>query len=228
MTTTYTEKESSRKKYLVPLVVIMLCLVALTGAAYAYSTSVKGNGDIEGKYVALDMYNDEGTSGAHSYKAVADLKVNSKSFTIITERNNTVSTTTSYKAKVVADSLEYYTILHINKSDNVNTTTFYLKTPTYDFTAPETTKVTTTLGLGTLAVKTVHDIDDDADITPTKNEYALNADHYYMVTFTIPYTGDADGVFGTYSNLTDLASDIELYNSTKILVTFTASTEVSN
>lgn len=39
MTDMYSQESSSKKKYLVPLVVLLLCGVAMTGAAYAYSAT---------------------------------------------------------------------------------------------------------------------------------------------------------------------------------------------
>ena len=52
-----TEETGSRKKYLAPLVVIMLCLVALTGAAYAYSSTLTvNNNSVEAKTLTLDLY----------------------------------------------------------------------------------------------------------------------------------------------------------------------------
>ena len=56
MTTNYMEEQGFKKKYLAPLIVLMLCAVSLTGAAYAYSTTVNGNGDIQGDYYTIDMY----------------------------------------------------------------------------------------------------------------------------------------------------------------------------
>ena len=61
MTTQYAEEQGFKKKYLAPLIVLMLCAVSLTGAAYAYSTSVTGNGDIQGDYYSIDMYDTTGT-----------------------------------------------------------------------------------------------------------------------------------------------------------------------
>ena len=58
MTTQYAEEQGFKKKYLAPLIVLMLCAVSLTGAAYAYSTSVSNTGDIDGYYYSIDMYSD--------------------------------------------------------------------------------------------------------------------------------------------------------------------------
>ena len=59
MTTQYAEEQGFKKKYLAPLIVLMLCAVSLTGAAYAYSTSVSNTGDIDGYYYSIDMYSDD-------------------------------------------------------------------------------------------------------------------------------------------------------------------------
>ena len=50
-----TEK-SSRKKLLIPLVVLLLCAVSLIGAGYAYTTSVQNTGTVDAQYYAIDMY----------------------------------------------------------------------------------------------------------------------------------------------------------------------------
>jgi hypothetical protein len=62
MTTQYAEEQGFKKKYLAPLIVLLLCAVSLTGAAYAYSTSIEGNGDVDGDYYSIDLYTD--SSGA--------------------------------------------------------------------------------------------------------------------------------------------------------------------
>ncbi len=233
MTTTYTEKESSRKKYLVPLVVIMLCLVALTGAAYAYSTSVKGNGDIAGNYVGIDMYVDNGSGVDPRYTATADLTcdVGANSFTVTTSRDNTVNTATSYTATVEKGAFKFSTILSI--STNLDATTpFYLYNSTegVDYTFTEVGgKTKDNLGLGDLTISSVKKADGtDADKDTTQKAYVLYPAQYYTITFTIPVSdGDALATFGTYSNLTDLATDIQAFDTTKgeIKVTFTASSE---
>jgi uncharacterized protein YxeA len=57
------EQTGSRKKYLAPVVVLMLCLVALTGAAYAYTTSVtSGQNGVTADYVSIDLYAVDGTT----------------------------------------------------------------------------------------------------------------------------------------------------------------------
>ena len=57
-----TQEEKSRKKFLVPLIVLLLCAVSLTGAAYAYSSSVTvvdNSASIEGLTIALIEKNDQ-------------------------------------------------------------------------------------------------------------------------------------------------------------------------
>ena len=51
MTDIQIEERSSKKKLLVPLVVLMLCGVALVGAAYAYTTTVEiDSNKVDSKY----------------------------------------------------------------------------------------------------------------------------------------------------------------------------------
>ena len=58
------EKNAGRKKLLVPLVVLIMCGVALTGAAYAYSASTVTvqNNPINGDYYSIDMYSSDAAS----------------------------------------------------------------------------------------------------------------------------------------------------------------------
>lgn len=50
------EQTGSRKKYLVPVVVLMLCLVALTGAAYAYASELTvQNNEVGAQTLTLDL-----------------------------------------------------------------------------------------------------------------------------------------------------------------------------
>jgi len=57
MTDTYNDTTGSRKKFLIPLVVLLLCAVSLTGAGYAYNSSVSndGNANVDQSFV-IDLY----------------------------------------------------------------------------------------------------------------------------------------------------------------------------
>lgn len=61
MTDTYNDTTGSRKKFLIPLVVLLLCAVSLTGAGYAYNSSVTVNDGTAGadEYFVLDLYDDQ-------------------------------------------------------------------------------------------------------------------------------------------------------------------------
>ena len=51
------EERSSKKKLLVPLVVLMLCALSIVGVGYAYSTTVTNSGNnIEPDYYSIDLY----------------------------------------------------------------------------------------------------------------------------------------------------------------------------
>ncbi len=118
MTADYLDDGSTRKKYLAPLVVVMLCAVALTGAAYAYSTTVTGNGDIKGEYTIIDIYEKTGTG---TYDATSKFDILQNTLTFYTETNKT-GNTVSYRAYLDGDStgyaqLTYKTYLRINTSN---------------------------------------------------------------------------------------------------------------
>ena len=58
MTDIYTQENGSKKKFLAPVLVILLCMVSLTAAGYAYSATVNNEGDtgvVEG--VTMELVN---------------------------------------------------------------------------------------------------------------------------------------------------------------------------
>lgn len=86
----YIEANSSKKKFLVPLVVLLLCGVAMTGAAYAYNSTVDGTGSISDvDYVTIDFYGDEYNDAKMAYAAAGAL-----TFNTATKLVNNVKTTT--------------------------------------------------------------------------------------------------------------------------------------
>jgi len=59
MTDTYNDSTGSRKKFLIPLVVLLLCAVSLTGAGYAYNSSVENTGTANAGSDVLIMTTDK-------------------------------------------------------------------------------------------------------------------------------------------------------------------------
>ncbi|MCQ2085131.1 MAG: hypothetical protein MJZ21_03170 [archaeon] len=55
MTDINMEGNSSKKKYLIPLVALLICGMAFTGAAYAYSASIQTSGDLAVQSYELDI-----------------------------------------------------------------------------------------------------------------------------------------------------------------------------
>lgn len=93
MTTQYMDEGGFKKKFLAPLVVIMVCAVALAGAVYAYSASVSNNGIIpDPDYYTIDFYNADGTTVVTRSITTDD----SKTFDTYTKKN----TNETYKAYV--------------------------------------------------------------------------------------------------------------------------------
>jgi hypothetical protein len=56
MTNVNARENMSRKKYLVPVVVLLLCLVSLAGAAYAYTSSVTTHGTATANAFYVELY----------------------------------------------------------------------------------------------------------------------------------------------------------------------------
>ncbi len=226
MTTDYIEKESSKKKYLAPLVVIMLCAVALTGAAYAYTTSVSGNGDIAGNYVMIDMYSDSSATTASG-----ELQIDgSKLFKVYTETDRTDSTATAPCVAKVDESIEVklYTYVRINTDlkDGDAEKEFTLEQPTLNL-------INLQSYAGKIAIKTQEIIITDptgekvpAESSASGFNYTLSGNTIYKVEYTLTFTGgDATGNFGTFADSAAVEAAVDEYtNGTtkELTVMFTA------
>ena len=63
MSDVYTQENGSKKKFLAPLLVILLCMVSLTAAGYAYSSTVENTDDkSDVDFFAIDLYKTDGTT----------------------------------------------------------------------------------------------------------------------------------------------------------------------
>ncbi len=219
MTTNYMEKESSKKKYLAPLVVIMLCLVAITGAAYAYSTTVTGNGDIAGKYTVIDLYK---SADAAAADATADFQITDKSFQVRTETDKTAGATKPYVAYVESKDLVFTGYIKIHTTDGTNTEKFTLSgalkytAPTITGDDPETGAIKVD---GKEASEEFADLSDGSLLVYAKGGTgdpltSLDANTVYYVKITLKITGaDADDTFGSFSSLENVNKAVAAFNS---------------
>ena len=98
-----------KRKCLIPLFLIVLCMIALTGQAYAYSTSVTGQDNISGNYYSIDMYAQDG----------ADYTVVNKSLTsgdnFIVQTSKTVGS--NYYASVDETVITFNTKVMVSSND---------------------------------------------------------------------------------------------------------------
>lgn len=88
MIDSYNDSTGSRKKFLIPLVVLLLCAVSLTGAGYAYNanvTNIDNGADVDG--ISLALYQNDGTT-----------PVNAAMYTV-TDINIATHTTNGYALK---------------------------------------------------------------------------------------------------------------------------------
>ena len=227
MTTQYAEEQGFKKKYLAPLIVLMLCAVSLTGAAYAYSTSVTGHGDIDGDYISIDMYkaNDDGSS----YTVLTE-NLTSKHFQVYTER--TVASTVTYNAYVEAGKLIYTT--YVKVSTNLGNTS--------DFQLDGTGAYKAAAGAGKLAIKDVSTTGADATIDDLKTfmtvtsadgktaidkdadgTFHIKGETVYKVVFTFEIgaaTASADNLFGTFNSVEDLQKAVNAFDADGVGFTF--------
>ncbi len=216
MTTNYLENESSKKKYLAPLVVIMLCAVALTGAAYAaYATSVTGNGDIAGKYVVLDIYDSSGKS-EQTEISLAGTSDQIKVYTT-TDKTATVEGKKYYVANLDQTTITFETYVKINTNLDKK---FTLSATLGDYTKGEGAGDLTIFNIGGLEIYTT-------DTQPTKVTDPISGETLYKVTFTCDVVGGTDssaktGVFGSYDGLTAVSTAVTAINSGTLKIILSA------
>ena len=117
MTDIQIEERSSKKKLLVPLVVLMLCGVALVGAAYAYTTTVEiDSNKVDSKYYAIDVY--ANTDGPLTTTVTGPMTINDVVNVYSVKKNNDIEV----KAEAVdGGSNLCYVTLFLNK-DSVPST----------------------------------------------------------------------------------------------------------
>ena len=121
MTTQYAEEQGFKKKYLAPLIVLMLCAVSLTGAAYAYSTSVTGHGDVDYDWYSIDMYKDADTVITENLAADKDFDVQTTK--VINGGKNAAGETVTgnYYGSVDAVTLTFTTKVKVTTNDKTST-----------------------------------------------------------------------------------------------------------
>ena len=112
MTTQYAEEQGFKKKYLAPLIVLMLCAVSLTGAAYAYSTTISGNGNVDYDYYSIDLYTD--STGDASKVVTANLNPDSGDFDVQTAKK----VNENYTATVVGGTITFTTYVKVQSDKN--------------------------------------------------------------------------------------------------------------
>lgn len=200
MTTNYTENESSKKKYLAPLVVIMLCAVALTGAAYAaYATSVTGNGDIAGKYAVLDIYDEKG-----GVQTDIPLATNSEQIKVYTTTDKT-GDSDEYVAHV--DKTEITFEIYVKVNTDLSGKTFNLTVTQGEYKKADNAgsltfsdmKITTIYSTTKSTTVTVLDGGDLCKVTITCNVIGGTATES---------EGTPDGIYGSYSEFGDESSGL--------------------
>lgn len=208
MATQYMENQGFKKKYLAPLIVLMLCAVSLTGAAYAYSTTVQGNGYIDHDYYSIDLYTD----------ATGKQVIDDNTYLIKANKDFDVSTTKiagkNYHANVTADTLTITTYLKVQSNETEDCTI----AGTAKYTVPETGTADMYKGWADAVngVKcTVNAITepDGSSVSQTKTN------HMYMVTITVVLPAISDVDLGS-TNPADVPTLTQF--ASYILITFTA------
>ena len=182
------EKNAGRKKLLVPLVVLIMCGVALTGAAYAYSATVTvQNNTVQGDFYSIDMYSDAAgnTNITGPLTAGSDFKVYT---------TKTVGAGAKYNANVEAGT--FTRSVYVKVETDIVGATFNLSA-TCVYTPPSPAVGTFTITAGDPVIKS-----SDGAQTITN---AVAAGVYKVeVTFTV-----TAGTFGSYDTVTALQNAID-------------------
>ncbi len=223
MTTDYVESSGFKRRYFAPLVVLVLCVVALTGSAFAYSTQVSGNGDISGNYVYLDLY--EYKEG--KYVVTSNFQIDNNAFKVYTQTDKTVADETApYKAYVEPVTLTYSAYIEISASAGLSEQLFTL-TGSLKYTLPA--------GSGSILVDNFQPgsegditgritVSEPSDSLANPDRTQLKANHTYLVTITLDITGgDANNVFGSYSDADTAINAVKAFNSSTPELTITLS-----
>lgn len=193
---------TSKKKMLVPLVVLMLCAVALVGAGYAYTASTVTSDDspIDGDYYSIDMYSEKtGTT-----VVTAPLEANTH-FKVYTTK---IVGGEYYTAMVNATTLTY--TAYIKVTTDINASTYGISTSAVYNAATVTDSAGNAVVLnvttpGTVVVKA---IDGNGDATGDALNTITGGTVYIMtVTFTVNTS-----TFGQFSTPAALATALDNFD----------------
>lgn len=185
----YRESNSNRKRMLIPLLTLMLCVMALVSCAYAYnhSTLLIGDNDVDTQYYVIDYTDDSGVSidapitvdddGLILYTDIVNVQGGADTITVRTDGTQTF--TMSFYVTVVS---------------NDDTKTFNL-TVTSNVAEVDVIK-----DLVTMETVTINDVEKD---TPTE----------VTVTFSVKAVSDLSTIVTTeinsYEDLDDVVDEIE-------------------
>ena len=181
MTTQYAEEQGFKKKYLAPLIVLMLCAVSLTGAAYAYSTTIEGNGDMAGDYYSIDLYSAKGT--------VLTEAINPNEHFVV-ETHKVVNN--NYKGSVAVNTITYDTMVMVQSNKSGEACKI---TADVTFTPKDTlpTFYSAWAETGGFSASVTYSTADDPETPVT----TFKTGEYYNVKITVTFKAIADEDLGT-------------------------------
>ena len=213
MTDTYNDSTGSRKKFLIPLVVLLLCAVSLTGAGYAYNSTVTvEDNTVDPDEFVLEVYNKSGALVSEPM-TMANMLVLQHATTIATDNTVVVS--------AEAQTATYVGKLTVNVENSGN----YQVTAKIDDAVSKTYTINgsqlTTVGAGeivyTLAVKLY--VDDNGAKGADEYTGNLNADTtlWYEITVTVSTTENENAI--TFNNET-AQTDVDAVQAKILAQTF--------
>ena len=205
MTDTYNDTTGSRKKFLIPLVVLLLCAVSLTGAGYAYNSTVTVNDNTTpASDFVIEVYN----SAEAATPITAAMTMDKL---IVLQHNTTISDASKVVVSAVAG--EGF-IGKITVNDEVGND-YKVSAAIADGTESKTITVDDTAGEIRYTVNVALYTDaacDDEDLYEDSAVHG-NQTFYYKVTVTID--GEHNGI--TFNGATDSQAKVDLVDAQVLL-----------
>ncbi len=198
MTDLYSDSNGSKKKFLIPLLVLLLCTVSLTGAGFAYSSTVTNTDDtiiVEG--VTLDLLDSNDA-------AVDDAMYNFRIAYSTDVTNGKAVKTNSYGFKTVENVQSVVTVDSTNTLDTFDDG-FYVNT----MYAEGTTAAYASAGYHTaLSGITAATLKAAAESTTDTQGVSKLGDEYSLVVVNASGISVDLGVTGTYASAPSLGSGV--------------------
>ena len=189
---------SFKRRCIVPLLVLAICMISLTGEAYAYSSSVSEQSSISGSYYSIDMYEQIGENSSVVSKSLTS----GDHFTVETSK----IVGSNYSASVDETVITFYTKIKVTSDDSS------------DFNVTGTAKYVQNSGSADLYSAWA----EDGAITCDVKVLGYNSGDYYDIEVNITLS-EIDSVDLGTSDPRDIAEKVRFNGNSCIRISLSAS-----